>query len=187
MRAGDDGLKKSEEEQLLESLAKIDSYKQVFDTYSNYENRVLPGTITALGEVDPEEVRTLPGKNILLVGVQRESFQQLWSGFRESASFILLTPLASDEYDLWVIAVPMHGLRRVTWIVFPITEADLREISKEPRFSVVIVPVGRMDFDELTDRVEHVIEQLGQGASFPSENGIILLVDLSTVFQDRGP
>ncbi|MEM1937344.1 MAG: hypothetical protein QXX49_07695 [Candidatus Caldarchaeum sp.] len=178
-------MKTSEEKQLLESLAKIESYQHVFKTYSGYENRVLPGTITALGEVDPEEVKTLPGKNVLLVGVQDTYFQQLWSGFRGSASFILLTPLVSEDYDLWVIAVPMHEIRRVTWIVFPITEADLKEISKEPRFAVVIVPVERMDFDELTARVEDVIEELGRGSAFPSENGVILLVDLTTVFSGR--
>ncbi|MEM4281741.1 MAG: hypothetical protein QW470_07805 [Candidatus Caldarchaeum sp.] len=176
-------MKQPDEEKLLESLSKMEAYQQVFQTHAGYENRVLPGTITALVEVDPEEVKSLPGRNILLVGVPASYFNRLWSGFKESASFILLTPLTGDDYDLWVIAVPMHRLRRVTWIVFPITEADLREISKEPRFSVILVPVKEQDFDELTSRVEDVIEQLGRGAPFPSETGIILLMDLTEVFK----
>ncbi|MEM3081118.1 MAG: hypothetical protein QXH35_05415 [Nitrososphaerota archaeon] len=38
-------------------------------------------------------------------------------------------------------------------------------------------------FDELTNRAEDVLEKLGQGEPFPSENGIILVVDLTEVFR----
>lgn len=177
------GLKEPEEERLLESLSSIESYKQVFSTYEGYDNRVLPGTITALGEVDPNEVTSLPGKNVLMVGVPRNFFSQLWSGFRESASFILMTPLAAEGFDLWVIAVPMHRLRRLTWIVFPITESDLAEIERQPKFSVILVPVEKQDFEELTNRAEDVLEGLNQGSAFPSEKGIVLVVDLTEVFK----
>ncbi|MEM0440208.1 MAG: hypothetical protein QW463_01220 [Candidatus Caldarchaeum sp.] len=171
-----------DEERLLESLTRIESYKPVFSTYSGYENRVLPGTITALGEIDVEKTKSLPGKNVLLVGVPNRFFMEQWNGFRESASFILMSPLEGQGFDLWVIAVPMHRLRRLTWIVFPITESDLEEIEKEPKFSVILVPVEKQDFEELTNRAEDVLEALGQGEPFPSENGIILIVDLTEVF-----
>jgi hypothetical protein len=43
-------LKREEEEQLLESLGRVEAYRPVFQQYAGYENRVLPGTITALGK-----------------------------------------------------------------------------------------------------------------------------------------
>lgn len=175
-------MKREEEEQLLESLGKVEAYKPIFQQYAGYENRVMPGTITALGEVDPSKVIGLPSKNILMVGVQEGLFAGLWQGFRESASFTLLTPLAGENFDLWVIAVPMHKLQRLTWVVFPVTEADETEISKEPRFSVIIVPVEKQDFGELVERVEMVLDRLVEGGMFPSEEGIILLMDLSDVY-----
>jgi hypothetical protein len=178
-------LKREEEEQLLESLGRVEAYRPVFQQYAGYENRVLPGTITALGEIDTSEVRSLPSKNILMVGVQDRVFAELWRGFREPASFNLLTPLSGDNFDLWVIAVPMHRLQRLTWVVFPVTDADAAEISKEPKFSVIIVPVEKQDFGELVDRVEAVLDSLIEGGVFPSEQGIILLMDLSEVYGGR--
>ncbi|MEM4415939.1 MAG: hypothetical protein QXH32_08265, partial [Candidatus Caldarchaeum sp.] len=105
-------MKNDEEERLLASLSQVESYKEVFKTYEGYEKRVLPGTLTALGEIDVEEFSSLPGKNLLLVGVPAEFYAELWSGFKESASFTLMAPLRGEGFDLWVIAVPMHRLRR---------------------------------------------------------------------------
>jgi len=176
-------LKNDEEERLLASLSQVESYKEIFKTYEGYEKRVLPGTLTALGEIDVEEFSSLPGKNLLLVGVPAEFYAELWSGFKESASFTLMAPLRGEGFDLWVIAVPMHRLRRLTWVVFPVTDSDLKEIEASPRFSVFLIPVEKQDFEELTNRAEDVLEDLGQGKPFPSEKGIILLLDLSELFR----
>jgi hypothetical protein len=67
----------------------------------------------------------------------------------------------------------------------PVTDADAAEISKEPKFSVIIVPVEKQDFGELVDRVEAVLDSLVEGGVFPSEQGIILLMDLSEVYGGR--
>ncbi|MEM2992741.1 MAG: hypothetical protein QW467_05680 [Candidatus Caldarchaeum sp.] len=176
-------MKNDEEERLLASLSQVESYKEIFKTYEGYEKRVLPGTLTALGEIDVEEFSSLPGKNLLLVGVPAEFYAELWSGFKESASFTLMAPLRGEGFDLWVIAVPMHRLRRLTWVVFPVTDSDLKEIEASPLFSVFLIPVEKQDFEELTNRAEDVLEDLGQGKPFPSEKGIILLLDLSELFR----
>ncbi|MEM4417379.1 MAG: hypothetical protein QXD32_04900 [Nitrososphaerota archaeon] len=176
-------MKPEEEKKFIESFEKIESYRPVFEIYKGYTNRVMPGLITAIGETDPGEVSELPGKNILMVGVQAETFKELWEGFKETASFHLLDPLAGQGYDLWVVAAPQHKLRRVTWIVFPVTDEDLEEIKLEPVFSVVLVPLERQSFEELTGRVDRVIDELKSGGAFPAATGIILIVDLSDVFK----
>jgi hypothetical protein len=178
-----DEMKEGEEKSLIDSFAKIESYKPIFEMYKGYVNRVMPGTITAIGETDPEEVADLPSKNILMVGIPSDVFSQLWEGFKETASFHLLDPLVGQGYDLWVVAAPQHKLRRVTWIVFPVTEEDLEEVKRNPAFSIVLVPMESQSFEELADRVDDVIGELKRGGAFPASNGIILLVDLTEVFR----
>jgi hypothetical protein len=80
-------LRREEEEQLLESLGRVEAYRPVFQQYAGYENRVLPGTITALGEIDTSEVRSLPSKNILMVGVQGQGVRGALAGV-QGAGFI---------------------------------------------------------------------------------------------------
>ncbi|MEM3095995.1 MAG: hypothetical protein QW756_00095 [Nitrososphaerota archaeon] len=175
-------MRHEDEANLIESFSKIESYKPIFEMYKGYDNRVMPGTITAIGETEPGEVTELPGRNILMVGVPTDVFGELWEGFRETASFHLLDPLVGQGYDLWVVAAPQHKLRRVTWIVFPVTDDDLQEVKRNPSFSVVLVPVESQSFEELTDRVDNVIGELKKGGAFPASSGIILLVDLTEVF-----
>jgi hypothetical protein len=72
-------LKREEEEQLLESLGRVEP----IDLYSSSMPAMKTGccrTITALGEIDTSEVRSLPSKNILMVGVQDRVFAELWRG-----------------------------------------------------------------------------------------------------------
>jgi|GEM_PF-1685573 len=178
-----DRMKESEEKNLIDSFAKIESYKPIFEMYKGYVNRVMPGTITAIGETDPEDVADLPSKNILMVGIPSDIFSRLWEGFKETASFHLLDPLMGQGYDLWVVAAPQHKLRRVTWIIFPITDADLEEVKRNPTFSIILVPIESQSFEELADRVDNVIGDLKEGGAFPASHGIILLVDLSEVFK----
>jgi hypothetical protein len=45
--------------------------------------------------------------------------------------------------------------------------------------------VEKQDFGELVDRVEAVLDSLVEGGVFPSEQGIILLMDLSEVYGGR--
>jgi len=172
-----------DERRLIESFALIDAYRPIFDKYEGYEHRVMPGTITAMGEATSDVSGELPSKNIFMVGMPEEVFLNLWEGFKETSNFHLLDPIAYKGFDLWVVAAPQHRARRVTWIVFPVTESDFEEIQKTPNFSVVVVPVSGRSLDELTSHVSRVVEGLVRGAQFPSREGVILVVDLSEVFK----
>ncbi|HID05389.1 MAG TPA: hypothetical protein EYP20_06250 [Aigarchaeota archaeon] len=168
-----------EEESIINSLRRIESYRGVFERYCDYEHRVMPGLVTAFGEC-VEEVQQLPAKNVFMVGVPEEFFQELYGGFTGDAGVYLLDPLVGENYDLWVVAVPSEARRRVTWVVFPVTTEDMAEIRRTPVFSVALVPVKEKLVSELSDKVSELIEGLGRGCDTPSEKGIILVVDLST-------
>ncbi|MEM2922545.1 MAG: hypothetical protein QXF26_09560 [Candidatus Bathyarchaeia archaeon] len=66
---------------------------------------------------------------------------------------------------------------------FPHNRIRPRRNRKRTKILGQLVPVEKQYFDELTNRAEDVLEKLGQGEPFPSENGIILVVDLTEVFR----
>ena len=169
---------RKEEESILQSLRRIETYQQVFSKYGDYEHRVMPGLITALGECS-EHVEALPSKFIFMVGVPEEFFNELYGGFTGDAGLYLLDPLVGENYDLWVVAVPSVSKKRVTWVVFPVTTEDFNEIRKTPIFSVALVPVKEKSFPELSEKVNELIAGLGSEFETPSEKGIILVVNLS--------
>ncbi len=169
---------RKEEENIIQSLRKIESYQEVFEKYSDYEHRVMPGLVTAFGEC-VEDVQHLPSKNIFMVGVPEDFFQELYGGFTGDAGIYLLDPLVGENYDLWVVAVPSSVRKRVTWVVFPVTTEDMSEIRRNPVFSVALVPVKEKRISELSERVNEFIEGLGTEYDTPSEKGIILVIDLS--------
>ncbi len=174
-----------QEKSLIESFMRIASYREVFSQYEGYEHRVMPGTITALGEALDEAAAKLPSRSLFMVGIPAGIYRALWEGFRESNSFHLLDPIAASGFDLWVIAVPQESFRRVTWLVFPVTREDLMELRKSPVFSIVVVPISEQSFDELTERVDAVVAGIKQGAETPSPEGLLLLLDLTDLFAER--
>jgi len=171
-------LMREEEQNLLNSLNKIEGYKQLFSTYQEYEHRVMPGLITAFGEC-LREINGIPSKTIFMVGVPDEVFNQLYDGFTEDTNIYLLEPLIGENYDLWVIAIPSTIKKRVTWFIFPITADDFAEISRMEKLVVVVVPVGERSFDELSDRVDELLTGLGKEFETPSEKGVILIISLA--------
>jgi len=171
-----------EEKSLIESFMRIESYRHIFERYEEYEHKVMPGTITALGEALAETVPELPSKSLFMVGVPENVYVKLWEGFKETMAFHLLDPIAATGFDLWVIAAPQHKSKRVTWVVFPVTKEDFNEMRKYPRFAVIVVPISVQNFDELASRVDDVVNGLQRGDQFPASNGLILIIDISEIF-----
>lgn len=175
-------MKREEEESILQSFRKIENYQPIFSKYGEYEHKVMPGTITAIGEC-MEKSDKLPSKSLLMIGIPEDVYGVLWRGFLKSENIHLLEPLMGEGFDLWVIAVSQPSLKRVVWVVFPVTFEDMNEIRRHEVFSLALVPISQQSFDELAERVDNLVKGINAGKEIPSGDGLIMVLDLSDFFQ----
>ncbi len=173
-------MRREEEESILQSFRKIENYQPIFSKYGEYEHKIMPGTITAIGECT-QESNKLPSKTLLMIGIPENVYSSLWEGFLRSGDIHLLEPLAGEGFDLWVIAVPQPALKRVVWIVFPVTVEDMNEMRGHMLFSLALVPISQQSFDELAERVDTLIKEVNAGKNIPCGDGLIIILNLSDI------